>query len=306
MIPFCIRCYTKDRVKIISCGHYYCLECVNLCYNENKRICIKNCKIKIKGKVDILPFFHTDKRRELLLYDNFLDYFQRIEVLDKYFIDHKRELYNTFIYGDKRYKHIRKDDLKFNFKNFMKIKNDIYFVYEIYEHKISNDEIISYDCLSVTTFIIYYQYSKIGFIYKRNFNYQYGSMNCFYLREIIESIEKETLEQVYLRKRKERQHLHLLQQNPDRESSLLNPKGYVQFPLHFEKLFRNYVNQTCTWDEKRKLHCFQNYRWIHFQDMLYLEKKYRENIKKIYFQILMKKEILYNDIVHYIISFLMS
>lgn len=306
MISVCIRCHSKDRVKTISCGHSYCLNCVNFCYNQNKRKCIRNCKIKIKGKLDILPFFQDDKRIELLLYDNLLEYSKRLNVLDQYFIDHKGELYNTFIRGDKRYNHIREDEINFSLDNFMKVKNDFYFIYEIYEYKIYHDDIISYNCLSVTKFIIYYQTSKFAFIYERKSFHRDKSINCFFLTEILESIEKERLETIYINLKKGRQHLSLLRQNPERESSLLNPDGYVQFPTDFEKLFRNYVNRTCTWDEKKKLHCFQNYRWIHFQDMLYLEEKYRNDIKRIYSQILLKKETLCEDIVNCITSFLIS
>ena len=71
-----------------------------------------------------------------------------------------------------------------------------------------------------------------------------------------------------------------------------------------KKKFENLYLVGGTWRALFKLHLFQNYRWIHFQDMSYLEKKYNDDIKKIYFQLLMKKDILYEDIVNHIISFL--
>ena len=40
--------------------------------------------------------------------------------------------------------------------------------------------------------------------------------------------------------------------------------------------------------------------------MIQLEKKYKDDIKNIYFQLLMKKEILYEDIVNYTLSFLIQ
>lgn len=303
----CIRCYSKDRIQKISCGHSYCLKCVHFCYNENLRKCIRNCKIKIRGKIDIIPFFQLDKNKELLLYDNSLEYSERIHLLDKYFIDHKNELYNTFIRGDKRFTPLEKKDINVSLNNFMKVKNDSYLVYEIYDYKlIESIDNFSYNCLSIDKFIIYYKNSKICFIYERVCNRYDGNTNCFFLKEIIESIEKESLDKIYLNKKKSKQHLKLLQQNPERESSILNPDGYVQFPVGYEKLFCNYINRTCSWDEKKKLHLFQNYRWIHFQDMLQLEKKYKDDIKNIYFQILMKKDILYEDIVNYTLSFLIQ
>lgn len=301
----CICCYSKDRVQNISCGHSYCLDCIYFCYIRNVGKCIRNCKKKIRGKIDIIPFFQNDKKRELLLYDNSLDYLQRIEVLDKYFIDHKKELYNTFINGDKRLLQLENNNTEISLENFMRIRNDTYLVYEIYEYAlINNRDYFSYNCLSIMKFLIYYKNSKICFIYERVCNSYDGNTNRFFLKEIKESVEKESIDKIYLNQKKSREHRKLLEQTPERESSILNPEGYVQFPKGYEKLFRNYVNRTCSWDEKRKLHLFQNYRWIHFQDMLQLEKKYKDDIKKIYFQLLMKKDILYEDIVTHILSFL--
>lgn len=303
----CIRCYSKDSVQKISCGHSYCLKCVNYCYNDNLRKCIKNCKIKMKGKLDILPFFQNNKKKELLLYDSYLDYSQRIEELDKYFIDNKDELNNTFVTGDKRYNHLENNKIDISLDNFMKIKNDSYLVYEIYNYKIIDTEyFFPYRSLCIMKFLIYYRNSKICFIYERACNHYNQPTNKFLLREILESIEKETIDKNYLNKKKSKQHLKILRENPEQESSILNPDGYVQFPKGYEKLFRNYINRTCSWDEKKKLHLFQNYRWIHFQDMIHFEIKYKEEIKKTYFQILMKKDILYEDIVNYTISFLVN
>lgn len=303
----CIRCYSKDGCREISCGHSYCLDCIYFCYIRNVGKCIRNCKKKIRGKIDIIPFFQLEKKKELLLYDNSLDYSERIKVLDQYFIDHKRELYNTFIRGDKRLLQLENNNTEISLENFIKIKNDTYLVYEIYEYTlVENRNDFSYYCLSVNKFIIYYQNSKISFLYERICNRNDGNTNRFFLKEVKECIEKENLDQFYFNQKKSREHQKLLEQTPERESSILNPEGYVQFPKGYEKLFRNYVNRTCSWDEKRKLHLFQNYRWIHFQDMYQLEKKYKDDIKKFYFQLLMKKEILYEDIVTHILSFLIS
>ena len=301
----CIRCYSDDGVREVSCGHFYCLECIHFCYIRNVGKCIRNCKTKIRGKVDIIPFFQIDKKKEVLLYDNSLDYSERMKVLDKYFTDHKRQLYNIFIRRDKRIPYLESNNIEISLENFMKIKNDTYLIYEIYEYTfVENRNNFSYHCLSINKFIIYYQTSKISFLYERVCNRYDGNTNRFFLKAVKECIEKENLDQLYFNQKKSKEHRKLLEKTPERESSILNPEGYVQFPKGYEKLFRNYLNRTCSWDEKRKLHLFQNYRWIHFQDMSYLEKKYNDDIKKIYFQLLMKKDILYEDIVNHIISFL--
>ena len=306
MSLICDRCSTKNsgKVRIISCGHSYCFECIKILYNSKSQNCLKGCKRKIIGKVDLLPFFQNDKTKENLLYDDQYDYSKRMENLTK-----------ILRYKNGRVSHIL---LKNNSSNeekklttctineFLKMKKDRYLVYEIKEYSIVQFDICdSYDrieCFSPNKFLIYYIDSKICFIYERTFIGEYFRTEKYQLKDIFKNIEKETLDNLYLNVNHPFWQHKLFDKYNKWKSCILNPNGYVQFPQGFEKLYSSYINHTKDpYEAKYKKFYFENYRWIHFQDMVKLEEKYS---KKIYFHLLMKKKILCTDIVNHILTFI--
>lgn len=298
MSTLCIRCLNHgNEVRCSRCQHNYCLDCIHKLYIENRRQCILGCTLRIQAKTDILPFFHSMKNKQEL-YDNHMYYSERKQYLDTYFIEHKQELRNTFIENDKRYCNF-KGHVHITLMDFSKVKNDTYLVYEIYEHKILNDvDCFQYDSIVVSKFLIYYEKSKICFVYHRQDNYINVNEQGYFLYKIIRDIEKETLDQMYLHSKKSFLHQKLLKQSPECKSTILNPDGYVRFPSGFEQVHRHYVNCSGSFDKKRKLHCFQNYRWIHFVDMVHIERKY------LFTLILQRQEFIGRDMKREILMFL--
>lgn len=302
----CEICHSIE-VRTLKCQHNYCLNCLNKLYVENKRKCIHDCGPKIMSKLDILPFFNDmeDKRD---LYDNNIDYHTRVLYLDEYFKDNKRELSNTFIEGDKRFLHLSYDCCKLQLSDFIKVMKNTYIVYEIYEDLIVHrGDNWRYYCLIVSSFLIYYRESKTCFVYKLNMPKEAlwnGSLshiltNEFQFSEILHNIEKDTLDDLYLNNKKSKKYWELLESSKERRSSILNPEGYTQFPKGFKKFHQNYVNHTKDFHGKKKLHNFQNYKWIHFQDMIQFEKKY---IAMMSFIRINKK--ICNELIEEILSFL--
>lgn len=288
---YCSKCRLKNKtIHVIQCGHSFCLQCLNFLYINNKRSCLYNCLEKIKGLQDILPLLKHEE-----MFDNTMTYSDRICYLNQYFTEHRKQLKNTFIKDDKRYKNYP-TTVHIKLSDFIKVKNNAYLVYEIYRHQIIRDvDYFEYDAFVVQYFLIYYQESKICFVYERINDYIDVNRNGYTLRNILRDVDKETIDKTYLNLKKSPLHKKLW---PELSSEILNPDGYVQFPEGFEKLHCLYVNRTKQYDEKRKLHCFHNYRWIHFTDMVNIEQKFE------FFLTLHRQKNICSDLKREILSFL--
>ena len=123
----------------------------------------------------------------------------------------------------------------------------------------------------------------------------------FYFEKIIRNIDKKELENLFFNRQLEQERIVQNIQEPYRISNLMNPGGFVDFPEKMENFFEKYVNQTNKPYSKSNLKFFRNYLWIHYQQMLSIDK---ENLIKIMFRnFLRKKTNLQNEIVDYILSF---
>jgi len=281
MILQCCKCKIKSEkgkniVRSISCMHDYCKDCmIDLFINKNGfcSICLSN-KITYK---DIIPFLKkTD------LFDNNQSYSKRILLLNNYFKDNISVVKNNYFTGNKVYKKYSNLNFSLTFENFLKVMNSLYIIYEDFDF-IKNDE--HELSLEINNFIVYYQESKIAFVYKRVKyidSYYFGG---FKFHEIIFNITKEQMNKKFLKTSNNYNKFAI----NNKLSNIMNPDGYTICP--YPKVLEKYIKNNSFYN-------FQNYKWIHFIDM--------EKLEKYYFTILMtlsrKKSV--NDTNKIILSYI--
>lgn len=303
MNNICYNCSINDnrKIRVLPCGHKYCFDCLLLLYQEKSNHCFKGCLFKRNWRKDFLPLFHEDKKIENLLYDNQFDFSIRKKNTELFLKNGKKNSISLMLYDNSEENKIFFD---LTIQEFFNLRKDKYLVYEIREYSIVEFECGDrIECFSPNKFLIYYINSRICFLYERIFIGKYFRTEQYRLKKIMKNIEKETIDSNYLRIEHPFWQHDLYDRYHRWKSFIFNPDGYVQFPKGCEKFFGNYLNKTKDpYETKYKVFRFQNYRWIHFHDMVKVEKEYT---KKMYYNLLMKKENLYHDIVGYILSFLL-
>lgn len=205
-------------------------------------------------------------------YEKVLTIYEKLKILEKSF-KNKRLFYNhklktfTDVFSDTIYTKI-----KINIDDFLEIKNQKFFVYEIYKDFVrhtKSDYNGRFDCLDVTSFLIYYPQKQICYVYKRflpgytlwNGNSSHLLTDTFYLQQILHNIDKEKVDDAYLNIPKSIKYWELLETSPKKVSSILNPdlkaNNHIQVP-----------------SKKKDSNRFHSYQIVHFEDMVELEKLY--------------------------------
>jgi hypothetical protein len=281
------KCSSKESLGILQCGHSFCMHCK---YDGK---CLLDSQV-IDDK-DILSFFNQNEyegekytKRIYKIQEHVLQLSRGYRYHDDYFKIYKNEIKNAL--GEL----VEKTTPNITFMEYLQLFKERFLVYEIFDYLNRRSKV------EIVNILIYYPVSQLCFVYKAK-NHYHPMLFGFYFEKIIRNIGKEELENLFFNRQLEQERIVQNIQEPYRISNLMNPGGFVDFPEKMENFFEKYVNQTNKPYSKLNLKFFRNYLWIHYQQMLPIEK---ENLKKIIFRnFLRKKTNLQNEIVDYILSF---